>query len=46
MLDLNTLIPPGTGWTLDQANGINDAGEIVGYGAKKGQQHAFLLTPE
>ena len=46
MLDLNNLIPPGSGWALTQANGINDAGEIVGYGMIAGQQHAFLLTPQ
>jgi probable HAF family extracellular repeat protein len=46
MLDLNTLIQPGSGWILEQANSINDAGEIVGYGTHNGQQHAFLLTPE
>ena len=42
--DLNDLIPAGSGWDLEQANGINDAGEIVGYGTIGGQEHAFLLT--
>jgi probable HAF family extracellular repeat protein len=46
MLDLNNLIPPNTGWNLYVANGINDAGEIVGYGTRDGTTlHAFLLTP-
>jgi probable HAF family extracellular repeat protein len=46
MLDLNNLIPPNTGWSLYVANGINDAGEIVGYGTRNGTNlHAFLLTP-
>jgi probable HAF family extracellular repeat protein len=27
------------------ANGINDAGNIAGYGTLNGSFHAFLLTP-
>ena len=46
MQDLNKLIPAGSGWILTQANGINDEGEIVGFGTIKGHQHAFLLTPQ
>ena len=45
MQDLNRLIPRNSGWVLGQANGINDAGQIVGYGTIRGQTHAFLLTP-
>jgi len=46
MLDLNKLIPANSGWELDVANGINDAGKIVGYGTRNGTTlHAFLLTP-
>src|SRR5215471_14629400 len=45
MYDLNDLIPAGSGWELNVANGINDAGQIVGNGADSGAQHAFLLTP-
>src|SRR5437667_428445 len=44
MQDLNRLIPPNTGWVLGEANGINDVGQIVGYGTIHGQTHAFLLT--
>ena len=44
--DLNSLIPRNTGWVLEQANGINDSGSIVGYGTIKGNEHAFLLTPK
>jgi probable HAF family extracellular repeat protein len=44
--DLNTLIPPGSGWTLREATGINDAGQIVGTGLHNGQLRAFLLTPQ
>jgi probable HAF family extracellular repeat protein len=47
MTDLNTLIDPASGWTLRAAEGINDAGQIVGCGYINGQTHAFLLdTPE
>lgn len=42
---LDTLIPAGSGWQLQQANGINDRGQIVGRGVHNGAYHAFLLTP-
>jgi probable HAF family extracellular repeat protein len=46
MTDLNSLIPAGSGWTLTDANAINDNGQIVGYGTNpSGQTDAFLLTP-
>jgi probable HAF family extracellular repeat protein len=45
MQDLNKMISPRSGWVLLQANGINDAGQIVGDGLFHGQSHAFLLTP-
>jgi len=45
LTDLNTLIPPNSGWYLQAALSINDAGEIVGYGTIKGETHAFLATP-
>jgi len=44
--DLNTLIPPGSGWELNEAEGINSAGEIVGLGIHNGLQRAYLLTPQ
>ncbi len=44
MIDLNSLISPASGWVLSHANGINDAGQIVGDGIVDGQQHAFVLT--
>ncbi|HMO27216.1 MAG TPA: hypothetical protein PKB10_13215, partial [Tepidisphaeraceae bacterium] len=43
-IDLNTLIAPGSGWMLRSAEGINDAGDIVGFGTFNGQTRAFLLT--
>ena len=43
MVDLNALIPSGSGWQLLEAYGINNAGQIVGEGLWNGQTHAFLL---
>lgn len=49
MRDLNTAgvvtnLP--VGWVLQQADEINDSGQIVGYGTNgSGDVHAFLLTP-
>lgn len=44
--DLNTLIPPGSGLTLNVAYAINDMGEITGYGTdQQGNQHIFVLRP-
>src|SRR5579862_6285453 len=31
-INLNDCIPPGSGWVLTQASGINDRGEIIGDG--------------
>jgi probable HAF family extracellular repeat protein len=47
MVDLNALLPSGSGWTLNFASAINDSGQITGYGiAPNGEQHAFVLTPQ
>jgi probable HAF family extracellular repeat protein len=45
MKDLNSLISANSGWTLINANAINNAGQITGYGARSGHNHAFVLTP-
>ncbi len=45
MTDLNSLIDPSLGWTLESAQGVNASGQIVGYGVINGNTHAFLLTP-
>jgi probable HAF family extracellular repeat protein len=45
MQDLNTLVTDADGWTLGSADGIDDAGLIVGNGSVGGVPHAFLLTP-
>src|SRR6185503_7829555 len=39
------LIPQDSGWTLISARGINNQGQIVGFGTHNGQTRAFLLTP-
>jgi probable HAF family extracellular repeat protein len=45
MKDLNDLIAPNSGWVLNVASGINDAGQIAGWGTFHGQEHGFLLSP-
>jgi probable HAF family extracellular repeat protein len=47
VFDLNTLIPKSaqTKWLLQVAQGVNDQGQIVGYGTYNGLSAAFLLTP-
>ena len=43
-VDLNTLIPAASGWNLLSAEGVNEAGDIVGFGTYQGSTRAFLLT--
>ncbi len=45
MIDLNSLLPAGTGMVLTEANGINRFGQIVGKGIKNGYPHSFILSP-
>lgn len=46
IVDLNSRIPAGSGWVLEAATGINDLGEIVGYGKLGGGNfRGFLLKP-
>ncbi len=45
MTDLNTLLQGGSPWLLDQANDINETGQIVGGGYIGSEYHAYLLTP-
>jgi probable HAF family extracellular repeat protein len=44
-VDLNTLLPAQSSWTLIDANGINSAGDIVGFGDLDGAFEGFELTP-
>jgi probable HAF family extracellular repeat protein len=46
MYDLNSLIAPGSGFSIQFCFGISDNGFITGNGyAADGSYHAFLLTP-
>jgi len=49
MADLNSLVDPRSGWSIVDARGINDAGQIVAFGTNPNVQggggHALLLTP-
>jgi probable HAF family extracellular repeat protein len=47
LTDMNTLIPSGLPYYLISANGINDAGQIVGMAVdqRTGETHAYLATP-
>jgi probable HAF family extracellular repeat protein len=41
--DLNALLPPNSGWILNAAEDINDAGQIVGMGTLNGVQRGFVM---
>lgn len=43
--DLNTLLPPHSGWVLTEARAVNNHGQIAGQGLWNGRPCAFLLTP-
>ena len=45
MIGLNALISPTSGWVLNTAVGINNAGQIVGQGTFNGQPAGYILTP-
>ena len=45
MYDLNALLPANSGWVLNEARSINDAGQIVGTGEFNGATRGFLLDP-
>jgi hypothetical protein len=44
-LDLNSVIPSGSGWLLEAPEAINDKGVIAGRGIIAGHNHAFALIP-
>jgi probable HAF family extracellular repeat protein len=46
MQNLNSLLPPNSGWLLLSASAINNNGQITGHGIIHAQTHAFLLTPQ
>lgn len=45
MINLQDQIPADSGWVLRQALGINDEGQIAGFGLFNGKMRALLLTP-
>jgi probable HAF family extracellular repeat protein len=46
LVDLNTLIPAGTGFTLTDAVAINNSGQILCDANAGAHEHAVLLTPK
>lgn len=45
MIDLNSDIEPSRGWLLCSATGINDEGQIVGWGIHDGKRRVYRLSP-
>lgn len=43
LLDLNPLIPPNSGFTLNEAQDINNGGDIVGCGTVGGVAQAYII---
>ena len=47
IVDLNTLVPAGSGLQLEFASEINERGEIEGFGVlESGDPRAFVLIPQ
>ena len=46
MIDLNTLLPPNSGWVLTSARAINDGGIIVDAGTYNLYSASFILYPQ
>jgi len=44
LLDLSTLIDPASGWEIRSATGINDLGQIVGWGCRADECSSLLLN--
>jgi hypothetical protein len=45
LVNLNSLLPAGSGWVLQSVIGIDDAGVITGTGTFNGTPSGFALTP-
>jgi probable HAF family extracellular repeat protein len=43
--DLNALTTGAPGWVLMEATGVNNNGQIVGWGTHNGKIHGFILNP-
>jgi len=47
LIDLNTLLPANSGFTIVEATGINNKGQIAADAVTaNGQEHAVILTPQ
>jgi probable HAF family extracellular repeat protein len=46
LVSLNEVVAGDAGWVCREARGINDSGQIVGWGMIKGEEHAFLISPQ
>jgi hypothetical protein len=44
MIDLNSLLPVGSGWTIDGAYSINATGDILADGVLDGRHYAVDLS--
>jgi hypothetical protein len=44
-IDVNSLLPPGSGWTLTNAAAINEHGQIAGTGTLNNAARAYRLSP-
>ncbi len=45
IIDLNLVIPEESGWVLKYAYGINNKGQIIGWGLHDGVARGFLVEP-
>jgi probable HAF family extracellular repeat protein len=45
VINLQDQIPANSGWVLLAATGINDKGQIAGFGLYNNEVHDFILTP-
>ena len=47
VFNLQSLLDPvtGNGWTITSVSGINNLGQIVGFGSHNGQPTPFVMTP-
>jgi len=45
MVDLDGLVDPASGWTIESAFAINDLQQIAAYGCNRGLCQALLLDP-
>lgn len=44
-VDLESLLPPNSGWQLNIAQDVNNVGQIIGVGTYQGGVSAFIMSP-